>query len=80
MAYVLLDPRIRFLYQLESAVDLPLLAVLPRVNSSITKRLGRSDTLMAIIALLFFFILYLCIILGHRSGFFERLLSGGGPL
>lgn len=80
VAYVLLDPRIRFLYQLESAVNLPLLAVLPRVNSSITKRLGRSDTLMAIIALLFFFILYLCIILGHRSGFFERLLSGGGPL
>lgn len=53
VAYVLLDPRLRFSNVIQQEFDVPLLAAIPHYNSSLTARLNRSDARVFLFWLVF---------------------------
>lgn len=46
IAYILLDPRIRFVNQIEEEVDIPILGVVPRMHTKLSKRVLKSDIIL----------------------------------
>jgi len=68
VAYVLVDPRIRFSSRIQG-FDLPVLAVVPHINTPITKRLRRSDIVICASIAFFTGIVYLSVSILHHLGF-----------
>ena len=67
-AYVLIDPRIRFASRIQS-FELPVLAVIPHVNTPITQRLRRSDMVLCTIFGVVIFAAYGGLAFAHRFGY-----------
>lgn len=66
-AYVLVDPRIRFSSRIY-AFGIPVLAVIPHVNTPLTQRLRRSDMILCSVLAVAIFAVYGGLALAHRSG------------
>ncbi|MFA7554736.1 MAG: XrtA system polysaccharide chain length determinant [Spongiibacteraceae bacterium] len=66
VAYVLLDPRIRFASSL-TAMDLPVLVVTPHVRTAFNKRMARSDMVWLIILGILLLAVYFGLAFAHRA-------------
>lgn len=64
VAYVFLDPRIRFANQIQEAFDVPLLAEIPHLSSSLTTRLVRSDAKIFMVCFVLLAGVYCSLVLG----------------
>lgn len=58
VAYVFVDPRIRFVEQLEADVNVPVLGVVPRVHTKLSRRVMRSDIVLLALFLIVVFATY----------------------
>lgn len=65
--YILLDPRIRFLSQLETATKVPVLAVVPHTMTPISRRIMRFDAILACVWIAVFCAVYLSVILAYKA-------------
>ena len=55
VAYVLLDPRIRFTYQVEALTDVPILALVHHTTTPFGTRIFKGDIILVFSMLLLFF-------------------------
>lgn len=68
VAYVLVDPRIRFASRIQS-FEVPVLAVIPHVNTPLTQRLRRSDMVLCTILSIVIFAIYGGLAFAYRFGY-----------
>lgn len=68
VAYVLVDHRIRFTSELESLVDVPLLAAVPHVKTPLYQRLVRTDMIIMSGLIVVLMGGYVAIAFAHRGG------------
>lgn len=67
LAWIVVDPRIRFHHQLQG-VDAPVLAIVPDVRTSLTTRVMKTDVMIAALVLLLFMAVYIGLAYAGRLG------------
>ncbi|MCG8668495.1 MAG: hypothetical protein MI867_03710 [Pseudomonadales bacterium] len=69
VAYVMLDPRIRFVDKLEQEIDIPVLGVVPHIHTKLSQRVLKGDVLLLATLLIVVFAAYVSIVVLRVKGF-----------
>ena len=68
VAFILLDPRIRFVDKLTASIAIPVLGVVPHIHTSLSKRIFKTDVIVLGVFVLIVLMVYVGIILARVGG------------